>query len=43
MSFKDYVSFLDKNEEGFIEYLDVEEIDKSMIAMFPQDLKRKEK
>jgi DNA-directed RNA polymerase II subunit RPB2 len=40
MSFKDYVAFLDKNEEGFIEYLDVEEIDKSMIAMFPQDLKK---
>jgi len=29
---------VDKMEEGFLEYLDVEEIDRSMVAMFPKDL-----
>jgi DNA-directed RNA polymerase II subunit RPB2 len=28
----------DADEEGFIEYMDVEEIDKHMVAMFPKDL-----
>ena len=37
-NFTEYISFLDKNEEGFIEYMDVEEIDKAMIAMMPIDL-----
>lgn len=37
-NFTEYISFLDKNEEGFIEYMDVEEIDKAMIAMMPVDL-----
>lgn len=37
-TFTEYIAFLDKNEEGFIEYLDVEEIDKAMIAMMPTDL-----
>jgi len=32
-SFMDYVALLDTNEEGFIEYMDVDEIDKSMVAM----------
>jgi len=40
MSFMDYVAFLDKNEEGFIEYLDVEEFDKAMVAMTPADIKK---
>lgn len=43
MTFIEYLAFLDKNEEGFIEYLDVEEIDKAMVAMFPEDLKKKNK
>jgi DNA-directed RNA polymerase II subunit RPB2 len=43
MTFTEYLAFLDKNEEGFIEYLDVEEIDKAMVAMFPEDLKKKNK
>lgn len=40
MSFMDYIAFMDKNEEGFIEYLDVEEFDKSMVAMTPADIKK---
>ena len=42
-NFTEYVAFLDKNEEGFIEYLDVEEIDKAMIAMMPTDLTKTKK
>lgn len=37
-SFSDFITQLDENKEGFIEYLDVDELDKSMIAMFPKDL-----
>ena len=40
MSFMDYVAFLDKNEEGFIEFLDVEEFDKAMVAMTLADIKK---
>lgn len=36
--FTEYLAFLDKNEEGFIEYMDVEEIDKAMVAMMQVDL-----
>lgn len=28
------------NDHGFIEFMDVEELDKAMVAMFPHDLKR---
>jgi|APGre2960657444_1045066.scaffolds.fasta_scaffold00735_4 DNA-directed RNA polymerase beta subunit len=40
---KPFSSFLvssthEKDIEGFVEYMDVEEIDKSMLAMFPKDL-----
>ena len=31
---------IDDSTEGFIEYMDVDEIDKAMVAMFPRDLKR---
>ena len=30
----------DNNTEGFLEYMDVDEIDKAMVAMFQRDLKR---
>jgi DNA-directed RNA polymerase beta subunit len=30
----------DEDEEGFVEYMDTDEIDKAMVAMFPNDLKR---
>ena len=30
----------DENTEGFLEYMDVDEIDKAMVAMFSRDLKR---
>ena len=30
----------DSSTEGFLEYMDVDEIDKAMVAMFPRDLKR---
>lgn len=30
----------DDDTEGFLEYMDVDEIDKAMVAMFPRDLKR---
>lgn len=43
MSFSEYIAFLDKNEEGFIEYMDVEEIDKGMIAMMQPDLLKTQK
>lgn len=38
--FTEYLAFLDKNEEGFIEYMDVEEIDKAMVAMMQTDLSK---
>ena len=41
--FIEFLAFLDKNEEGFIEYLDVEEIDKSMIAISHNELKKTKK
>ena len=31
---------IDDTTEGFLEYMDVDEIDKAMVAMFPRDLKR---
>ena len=31
---------MDENTEGFLEYMDVDEIDKAMVAMFQRDLKR---
>jgi hypothetical protein len=34
------VPMIDDYTEGFIEYMDVDEIDKSMVAMFPSHLKR---
>lgn len=37
-SFMDTVALLDQNEEGFIEFMDVDEIDKAMVAMDPKDL-----
>ena len=41
MTFQKFVApLVDDTTEGFIEYLDVDEIDKSMIAMFPNDLSR---
>lgn len=41
MTFQQFVAPLtDDTTEGFIEYLDVDEIDKAMIAMFPADLAR---
>lgn len=42
-SFTEYLAFLEANEEGFIEYMDVEEIDKAMIAMMPADLSKVQK
>ena len=39
-SFMNYLVLLDSNEEGFIEYMDVDEMDKSMIAMNQEDLKK---
>ena len=41
--FVEFLSFLEKNEEGFIEYLDVEEIDKAMIAISYTELKKTKK
>lgn len=41
--FTEYLAFLDKNEEGFIEYMDVEEIDKAMVAMAQSDLQKTQK
>jgi DNA-directed RNA polymerase beta subunit len=42
--FKSFQSFVapmvDEITEGFIEYMDVDEIDKAMVAMIPQHLKR---
>uniref|UniRef100_A0A6C0CRZ6 DNA-directed RNA polymerase n=1 Tax=viral metagenome TaxID=1070528 RepID=A0A6C0CRZ6_9ZZZZ len=42
-TFSDFITILDENKEGFIEYLDVDEIDKSMIAMFPKDIHKQGK
>ena len=40
-SFQSFIAPLeDSNAEGFLEYMDVDEIDKSMVAMFARDLKR---
>lgn len=39
-SFMDYVALLEENQEGFIEYMDVDEIDKAMVAMSVDDLKK---
>jgi DNA-directed RNA polymerase beta subunit len=40
-SFQAFVApLVDEMNEGFIEYMDVDEIDKAMVAMFPTDLKR---
>jgi len=40
-TFQQFIAPLEDDfTEGFIEYLDVDEIDNSMIAMFPEDLKR---
>lgn len=41
--FAEYLAFVKKKEEGFIEYLDVEEIDRAMIAMMPTDLTKTQK
>ena len=38
MKFHDMVADLVRQEEGFIEYLDVEELDNAMVAMLPADL-----
>lgn len=38
--FVHYVAPMENDEEGFIEYLDVEEIDNTMLAMNPDDLQR---
>ena len=43
-TFKSFVApMVDDYSEGFIEYMDVDEIDKGMVAMFPNDLKRMKK
>jgi len=40
-SFQSFVAPMsDENTEGFIEYMDVDEIDKAMVAMIPAHLKR---
>jgi DNA-directed RNA polymerase beta subunit/intein/homing endonuclease len=38
--FTHFVAPMDGDKEGFLEYMDVEEIDNAMVAMFPGDLKR---
>ena len=40
MTFKECIAPINKGGEGFIEYMDVDEIDKNIIAMMPKDLKR---
>ena len=42
-SFGECLGRLDTDEEGFIEYMDVEEIDKAMVAMMPNDLTKQAK
>jgi DNA-directed RNA polymerase beta subunit len=38
--FAKFIAPLDDDEEGILEYMDVEEIDNAMVAMFPSDLGR---
>lgn len=38
--FANYIAPLDSDEVGILEYMDVEEIDNAMVAMFPTDLSR---
>ena len=43
-TFQSFIApMVDDTSEGFIEYMDVDEIDKGMVAMFPSDLKRMKK
>jgi DNA-directed RNA polymerase beta subunit len=41
--FNTYLARLTEDEEGFLEYMDVEEIDRAMVAMTPTDLTKQSK